>query len=83
MFDESVLVLRSGVFMFRVSRLCAIIIVALLVATAAHAYGAKPLIVVRPGQDVRVAQMCPPRISPQMAAAFGLPVLTVRPCAAR
>lgn len=62
--------------MFRVCQIAAGFVFSMFVASQALAYGAQPTETVRQDkpQNVQIAQACAPRVSPQMAAAFGLPM---------
>ena len=65
--------------MLSVTRFVTLFAVTMIVAQPVNAYGAEPsdAVTQERSDDVQVADACTPRISPRMAAAYGLPILTV------
>jgi len=64
--------------MYRVFGFAAVVFVATSFGTLTSAYGTQPDDVVQErdrAQDVQIADACLPKLSPQMAAAFGLPIM--------
>ncbi len=63
--------------MLRVSGFVTVFCVTLSFGQTASAYGTQPDDAVKEerGQDMQIADACLPRLSPQMAAAFGLPTM--------
>ncbi len=65
--------------MLKVFRLTVMVFATLTFTQAASAYGVEPTADVTKQEnvsDVRVADACTPRLSPRMAAALGLPILS-------